>query len=184
MTEQSMNIFLLEDRKADVELVKRAVLKFIPSAIFTHARNQEEFLDKINWFQYDLVLADYYLPDYTGLDALIFIKEKYPELPFIFVTGTLDNEVTVAQTILRGANGYVLKGNLSDLSVQVPAALAAAAEKTKAKQEVANQQSSARLKLQEVYEILANTEDFKDKKHVLGLLRSALDSYHPNVLNG
>lgn len=169
--DQAINIFLLEDRKADVELVKRAVLKFIPSAIFTHAISEEEFLEKITWMNYDIVLADYHLPAYTGLEALLHVKEHYPKLPFIFVTGTLDNEVEAAQAILKGANGYVLKGNLKELAIQVPKALSQAKETLELTRQRMKRDNDCNIMLQEARELIGKAPDFPKKAHILQLLR-------------
>ncbi|MEM0993166.1 MAG: response regulator [Bacteroidota bacterium] len=65
--------------------------------------------------RYDLILTDYNLPDYNGLEALLVSKEKMPQVPFVFVTGTLNDEEKVAQAVLRGASGYILKDNLKEI---------------------------------------------------------------------
>ncbi|PHI18748.1 hypothetical protein CEQ90_16465 [Lewinellaceae bacterium SD302] len=173
MITQSVNIFLLEDSKADAALVKRAVLKFMPNAIFTHAASETEFLEKISWMNYDIVLADYHIPGYNGLEALLYVKAHYPELPFIFVTGALDNEVEAAQVILKGANGYVLKGNLKELDVQISEALEKASE-NREQQIIRQQQDNARkLMLQEAYEMLKGSPEFGTKERIIYLLKEA-----------
>jgi len=101
-----LKVFILEDQKTDQELVKRQVLKFNSNATFTISNNQESFLEKIEWLKPDLILADYNLPDMSGLDALLYAKEKLPEIPFIFVTASLGNQEYVAETILKGADVY------------------------------------------------------------------------------
>lgn len=171
MQEPSHNVFLLEDRKVDADLIKRSVLRFLPNAVFTLARNEEEFLEKITWMNYDVMLADYRLPAYNGLDALLHVRAHYPDLPFIFVTGTLDNEVEAAQAILRGANGYVIKQDLSQLETQVMSAIRAAAEKNAAELERRKKIQRSKLLLQEAYELLSGAESFDRREEVLRLMK-------------
>ena len=115
MSEQLLKVFILEDLKTDIELVKRQVLKFNPTSTFTIASSKDEFYEKIEWLQPDIVLSDYGLPSFNGLEALIHIKKVYTNIPFIFVTGTLNDDEKVARAILEGADGFVLKQNLSQL---------------------------------------------------------------------
>lgn len=99
----------------DLALNKRQVRKFNPSVLFATARNRVEFEEKLIDFQPDLVLSDYNLPDMNGLDALLYVREHLDSTPFIFITGILNDEERVAETILNGASGYLLKENLQHL---------------------------------------------------------------------
>lgn len=99
----------------DLALNKRQVRKFNPSVLFSTARNRVEFEEKLIDFQPDLVLSDYNLPDMNGLDALLYVREHLDSTPFIFITGILNDEERVAETILNGASGYLLKENLQNL---------------------------------------------------------------------
>lgn len=110
-----LKVMMLEDLRTDQELIKRQVLKYKPQSTFTIANNRESFFEKLDWIQPDVVISDYGLPDYNGLEALLYVKEKLPNIPFIFVTGTLNSEEEVAQAILKGADGFVLKENLRQL---------------------------------------------------------------------
>lgn len=62
----------------------------------------------------DLILSDYNLPDFNGLEALHLANEWTPHVPFVFVTGTIGDELA-AETVLNGAWGFVLKNNLPRL---------------------------------------------------------------------
>lgn len=115
MIERTLRILLLEDLATDQELIKRQVLKIAPNSIFTTASKKEEFLDKINWVKYDAIISDYNIPGYNGLEAMLKARELMPHVPFIFVTGTLNNEEKAAEVILKGASGYILKENIKDL---------------------------------------------------------------------
>ena len=64
--------------------------------------------------QWDLVLSDYRMPGFTGTAALKMVREREPDLPFIFVSGTIGEE-TAVDALKSGANDYVMKGHLKRL---------------------------------------------------------------------
>ncbi len=115
MSDEIFKVFILEDMPVDLELVKRQVRKFNPNVLFAVARHRSEFEEKVTVFQPDIVLSDYNLPDMNGLEALIHVREHLDGTPFIFITGILNNEEKVAEAVLSGANGYLLKENLRNL---------------------------------------------------------------------
>jgi two-component system, cell cycle sensor histidine kinase and response regulator CckA len=72
---------------------------------------------------YDIILADYRLPGWNGLDALLELRAAHKDIPFLLVTGTLGEEAAV-DCIKQGANDYILKDHLSRLPLAVKRALA------------------------------------------------------------
>lgn len=82
-----LKFLIIEDLRADQELIKRQVLKFAPQSIFTIADNKISFYEKVKWFFPNIILSDYNLPDCTGLDALLYFKQNQPEVRFVFITG-------------------------------------------------------------------------------------------------
>ncbi len=115
MSDEIFKVFVLEDMPVDLELVKRQARKFNPSVLFAVARHRGEFEEKVVTFQPDIVLSDYNLPDMNGLEALLYVREHLDSTPFIFITGILNDEEKVAEAILNGASGYLLKENLRNL---------------------------------------------------------------------
>jgi two-component system, cell cycle sensor histidine kinase and response regulator CckA len=117
-----LRILVIEHAEADVELnlyeLQRAGFQCRPHVVGT----LEEFLDHIQRFYYDIVLADYRLPGWTGMDALKAIRKSGNEVPFILVTGTLGEE-TAVECIRQGVTDYVLKGHLARLPIVVSRAL-------------------------------------------------------------
>ena len=99
----------------DLELVKRQVRKANANVLFAVARHRAEFQEKVVMFQPDIVLSDYNLPDMNGLEALLYVREHLDSTPFIFITGILNDEEKVAEAVLTGASGYLLKENLRNL---------------------------------------------------------------------
>jgi CheY-like chemotaxis protein len=176
MLEKPLNILMLEDMRTDAELIKRQVLKAAPQAVFTIARNRAEFFEKMEWSVPDLVLADYNLPDINGLEALLHIREKKQFLPFIFITGILNDEEKVAEAVLKGASGYVLKENLNTL----PDKLLDVLQKTEAQQNAATESErrwrEAELNLQKLQAKLSKAADFEGKEEIQQLLKDVLNT--------
>ena len=115
MSEEIFKVFILEDMPVDLELVKRQVRKANQNVLFAVARHRAEFQEKVVMFQPDIVLSDYNLPDMNGLEALLYVREHLDSTPFIFITGILNDEEKVAEAVLTGASGYLLKENLRNL---------------------------------------------------------------------
>ncbi|MEO1053655.1 MAG: response regulator [Bacteroidota bacterium] len=110
-----IRILLYEDLDNDARLIKRVLEKSDIDFSMELATNQRDFELLLRSFMPNLVVSDYNVPEFNGLEALSLTKQQYDNLPFIFVTSTLNNEELAAETILKGANGYVLKKNLQRL---------------------------------------------------------------------
>lgn len=118
----SLNILILEDDPNDadmmLETLKRAGHEISPDICDSFQRYEKALTSR----GFDLIIADYRLPDINGLEALQMAEEICPQTPFIFVTGTIGEELA-AETVLQGANGFVLKHNLERLPSVVESAL-------------------------------------------------------------
>ena len=175
MIDTVLKVFLLEDRQMDAELTKRALLKFAPNSVVTVANSEKEFLQRIHWGEYDIVLADYHLPGYNGLEALLYVREHFPHIPFVFVTGQLDNEEKAAAAVLSGANGYVLKENLKQLGEAVSSALDRASANRQKAEELAARRQERSLMLQKALYLVRNADDFTEKGEVEAALQKVLE---------
>jgi two-component system cell cycle sensor histidine kinase/response regulator CckA len=117
-----LRVLVIEHTMADAELnlhaLHQAGFECRPHIVGT----REEFLDHLRRFPYDIVLADYRLPGWTGMDALTVIRKSGSEIPFILVTGTLGEEIAV-ECIRQGVTDYVLKDHLARLPIVVSRAL-------------------------------------------------------------
>src|SRR5262245_12953236 len=123
-----IRILLLEDSATDAELI-RYVLKH-GGLLFSwrHVDNKSGFVQELDRFLPDLILSDYSLPSFDGYTALAIAREKCPDTPFIFVTGTLGEEVAI-ETLKKGATDYVLKHRLARLVPSVHRAMREARER-------------------------------------------------------
>lgn len=121
---KNVRILILEDCGTDADLLEfeleEAGLTFTPR----RTANEKEFLQALDEFSPDLILSDYDLPQYTGALALTESKSRFPDIPFILVTGALDRAPEkIGEILARGASDYVLKDRLDQLAPAVRSAL-------------------------------------------------------------
>ncbi|HXF94697.1 MAG TPA: response regulator [Gemmatimonadales bacterium] len=121
-------ILLLEDNAADAELIVRELRKLGGEPEIRRAGRRAEFEQALAEYRPDLILSDHNLPDLTGRAALDLARAALPDVPFILVTGSLDEEAAVGY-MKAGAADYVLKDRLLRLSAAVSAALEQARER-------------------------------------------------------
>jgi DNA-binding NtrC family response regulator len=81
-----------------------------------------EFRRELDEYQPHVILFDYSLPKFDGMEALAIAKRSHPEIPFIFVFGTIGEENAV-RALQSGAVDYVLKGNLLRLPLAIERAM-------------------------------------------------------------
>jgi len=113
---------MLEDDAADAELTKFALRKGGLHFSLARVETEADYIKHLEQHPPALILSDYSLPGFNGHDALGIALEKCPETPFIFVTGTMGEEVAI-ETLKSGATDYVLKTRLSRLVPAVTRAL-------------------------------------------------------------
>jgi PAS domain S-box-containing protein len=110
---EPLKILHLEDDPLDRELVEATLAEGGVSYTIQRVDTREAFVRAIEE-EIDIILADYSLPAFDGLAALEIAKQKRPEVPFIFVSGTMGEDPAI-ETLKSGATDYVLKQKLSRL---------------------------------------------------------------------
>ena len=120
--EQAINILHLEDNENDSLLVKTLLRRSFKHFNYYFADNEKDFIAALENYPIDIILSDLKLPDYSGLEALAFVKTKYPLIPFVFVSGTMGEEAAI-ETMIKGATDYVLKNKMQRLGPAVNRAL-------------------------------------------------------------
>ncbi|MGH8490203.1 MAG: putative bifunctional diguanylate cyclase/phosphodiesterase [Gammaproteobacteria bacterium] len=118
----SIRVLYLEDSESDAELVQALLTEAGMACEFTRVETQAEFAAALEAGGFTLILSDNTLPAYDGLSALAYARERCPDLPFIFVSGTGGEEVAI-ESLKAGATDYVLKHQLSRLVPAVARAL-------------------------------------------------------------
>ncbi|MFZ0213696.1 MAG: response regulator [Candidatus Acidiferrales bacterium] len=121
-SERPIRLLVVEDDSADAELSRRALEKEGFTVQADVVWQTEDFKKMISEHAYDIVLADYHLPGWSGVDALAVIQRFGLDLPLILVTGKLGEEKAV-ECIKLGVSDYVLKHQLSRLPMAVRHAL-------------------------------------------------------------
>jgi PAS domain S-box-containing protein len=111
-------LLLVEDSEHDALLILAELRRCGFEPLTTRVENAEEFQRALTAATWDLILADYNLPSFSGLEALDIFQRSGRDIPFLLVSGTVGEEVAV--TAMRaGANDYVLKDNLTRLGPAV-----------------------------------------------------------------
>jgi PAS domain S-box-containing protein len=148
-----INILHLEDDAEDIELINTILNS---SELFCKLRvvkTRNDFEQAVNNSYFDIILADFRLPMYDGISALRYAKEKCPDIPFIFVSGTLGEDAAI-EALTEGGTDYVPKQKLVRL---VPAILRALLEaENKRERKLA---AEALRKSQEQLELINNSID-------------------------
>ena len=108
-----IDVLIIEDDPNDATLIgfelRRAGIPYRARRITTEA----EFIHELSVQLPDIILADHGLPAFDGFTALQVARERCPDIPFLFVTGSLGEEMII-ETLQRGATDYVLKHRLSN----------------------------------------------------------------------
>lgn len=117
-----VNILLLEDDPHDAELIRHQLESSGLSFAYRHADSRESFTNALRSFRPHLILSDFSMPGFDGMAALTIAREEYPEVPFIFVSGTIGEEKAI-EAIKNGATDYVLKDRPARLVPSVRRAL-------------------------------------------------------------
>lgn len=121
-TDSPLKFVHLEDSPNDALLIAAVVGDAFPEAEIRQVDDAQGFLEAIQAPDLQLVLSDYSLPSYDGLSALAALRTVQPELPFIFVSGAMGEDMAV-ECMKIGATDYVLKSNLKRLPSAIRRAL-------------------------------------------------------------
>ncbi len=112
-----LRILIVEDNAADDKLLRYELERDFEMEAVT-VEKEPDFLKELSRFQPDVILSDYSLPEFSGMRALEIRNEKNPLVPFIIVTGSVNEEVAVS-CIKAGASDYVTKEHLMRLNIAV-----------------------------------------------------------------
>src|SRR5689334_25328230 len=105
-------LLLLEDNSCDEELLRRNIRAEWPKCEVVRASNRQGFEEALDECRFDLILSDYLVPGFPGIEALALSRQRCPEIPFLFVSGAIGDEVAV-ESLKAGAIDYVLNDRLA-----------------------------------------------------------------------
>ena len=112
--DNNLRVLILEDLPSDAELAQRELLKVLRDPIFKIVDNEQDYVNALKLFLPELIISDYKLPSFDGMSALKIIKEKFSFIPFIVLTGSM-NEDTAVDCMKAGADDYVIKEHIKRL---------------------------------------------------------------------
>jgi PAS domain S-box-containing protein len=124
---------MIEDVAADVVLIDHELRRAGLSVDLQRVETQDHFLRELEQRTPDLILSDHGLPEFDGFSALAIARERYPDIPFIFVTGSMGEELAI-ESLRSGATDYVLKTRISNLAPAIERALHISKERKKRRQ--------------------------------------------------
>ena len=128
-----LHVLIVAHSRNDVELILNELREAGLRLDHTLAENKEQFHHALQQKNFDAILSDYRLPNWTGLEALKELRENGKDIPFLLVTGTLGEEAAV-ECIKQGATDYILKDRISRLPVALKRAIGEKALRDEAKQ--------------------------------------------------
>ena len=122
MNNGEIKILIVEDQLTDVELAIRELRKDGMHFTYRHVFDRDNFLNELDEFIPDVVLCDYSMPSFDGMTALRLARKKYPIIPFIIYTGSI-NEETAVRCMKEGANDYIIKQFRTRLPLSIKSAI-------------------------------------------------------------
>ena len=168
---ERLRILVLEDRPADAELMLREVRRAGYEPEWNRVETEQEYLDQLGQ-GWELILADYTLPQFTGLRALELLKVRQLDIPIIIVSGTIGEDAAV-DAMKAGANDYVMKAHLARLGPSVERALREATEQREHKK-VDEALKAERRQLRTLIDNLPDCIYVKDVHHRFVLANNAV----------
>ena len=112
---EEVRILLVEDSEDDEILLVHELKKGIVRPLVKRVETEKAMRQALDSQDFDIVISDYFLPRFSGMDALKLIRETRPELPFILLSGKIGEEMAI-DAMRQGANDYIMKGNLARLN--------------------------------------------------------------------
>ena len=148
MTSEHIRVLVVEDVETDAELslreLKRAGLRCVARRVDT----EDAFRRELGEFRPHVIISDFSMPRFDGMEAFAIAREVQPDVPFIFVSGTIGEEYAV-RALKNGATDYVLKTNL----IRLPPAVERAVRDAEARVE-ARRVEDARRKIERRFQAL------------------------------
>ena len=128
MSDPTIRVLFVEDMPTEAELELRELKRAGLSVAHKVVETRDRFIEALQQFSPDIILSDFSMPEFDGMSALGIARERAPDTPFIFVSGTIGEEHAI-RALKSGATDYVLKTNLKRLPAAVERAIAEARER-------------------------------------------------------
>jgi len=119
---QSVSILHLEDNPADGEFFRHKLGRDGLECSITLVETREDFIRELGKPEHDIILSDNAMPHFSGREALALAKSARPDLPFIFLSGSIGEEAAI-EALKEGATDYILKDRFSRLAAAISRAM-------------------------------------------------------------
>ncbi|MDI1335806.1 MAG: response regulator [Lacunisphaera sp.] len=104
----TLRLLHLEDSLTDAELVRTQLTEEWPGCVIKRVDNRDDFIAALREGDFDLILSDFSLPAFNGLEALDLVRQHGSATPFVFLSGTI-GEHNAVEAMQRGAMDYIIK---------------------------------------------------------------------------
>jgi PAS domain S-box-containing protein len=161
-----LNVLSLEDSDLDFEIISEHLIKAGYILDISRAEKEADFLSLIQSKTFDIILADFKLPQFDAFEALNLCNRHYPDVPFICVSGSI-GEITAIELLKKGAVDYVIKDRLERLPFAIKRALEEKKEKNAlklAEEELKKKEENFRTLTENIPDIIARFD--KNLKHI------------------
>lgn len=119
---RELRILILEDDEVDAKLIEQELQRSKIEHSSRVVMTEQDFLAGLEYHRPDIILADYKVPRFDGLTALALARRRCPDVPFIFVSGVMGEELAV-EALKSGATDYVIKDKMGRLTPAILRAL-------------------------------------------------------------
>ena len=167
LTPNPLRLLHLEDKPDEAQLVRLTLSEDFPGLQIIHVRDRDGFLAAIKGDQFNLILLDYSLEGFDGIEALHTVRAEAQKTPVIFLSGVYGEEIAV-NAIKSGATDYIPKDQLPRLAPAIRRALREVQERRALKQADEQLRRSQR----ELAEIVASSADAIIGKDLNGVITS------------
>jgi PAS domain S-box-containing protein len=120
--EKLLRILMVEDIPTDAELIIHEITRSGIDFIHRVVETKQDYIMALQEFKPDIILSDYSLPRFDGMQALMIRQEMVPFVPFILVTGSI-NEETAVKVMKAGADDYVIKEHITRIGSAIKTTL-------------------------------------------------------------
>ena len=117
-----IKILLVEDNKTDATIFKATLEQRKVRFDLIVVDSKEDYIDALEKNNFDIIVSDYMLPSFNGMEALVYRNQHNPLLPFIVLTGSLSEETAVS-CIKAGADDYIIKDHISRIDIAINKAI-------------------------------------------------------------
>lgn len=122
MFKRCIKILIVEDNKLDALVLSTQIKRKIPLFEYEVCDNEKDFREKLSNNTFDVIISDYQIPDFGGMEALEIVNDLKTDTPFILVSGNIGEEAVV-QMIHKGATDYLMKDRLDRIGLAIKNAI-------------------------------------------------------------